>query len=127
MGFAVYPHIAGATRPQEKHGMNDNPRAIFESAQDFLGFALELLAQERVLWDHSHQSGHNVSKAEAEQVLYWSRPENLRPHHTAEGRWVTWGLNRKNELVFVAASVTLRADGPYLFLRAWLEERRFGS
>lgn len=107
--------------------MNDEPRVLYGDAEEFLGIALDLLAQDRVLWDHSHQSGHKVSKAEAEQIVYWSAPKDWQRHDEVEGRWVMWGKNRTNQVIFISASVTLRPDGLYLFLRAWPEYVRFGS
>ena len=104
-------------------------RVHFETSAGFLAEAQRLVREMRVHWPAVHQLGHNVSKAESEQVIFWARTANMRPDIKVPDRWLVWGPGWTKTAVRVVAEVVKASDGDNVLriLSAFEEDRTFGS
>lgn len=109
-------------------GLKDLKPKKFPTVEAFLKHAINLIQERRVVWDTARQTGHDVSQAEAEQIVFWAKPADCKEHWTLPGHYLVWGPDRRNRVIRVWAVIGDAADGgEALGLEAFEEYRKFGA
>ena len=106
----------------------DEPRRLYADAESFLRDAIRLIMEDRTMFRCGHQMGHDVTKAQAEQLIFYARPTHAHPDRFFAGRWIVYGVDAQNRRIRIVASIQEQDDRERLcIVSAFEEDKPWGS